>query len=86
MKSSKSRRQRSHAKRRALTRIGVSLHEDFRRRIIRLIQDGQAPLVEKQSCRVSVFRISVEDKPVNVVYDRRTKEIVTFLYPEISHE
>ena len=44
----------------------------------RLIRKGGAPLVEKQSHRVSVYELLHEDRFIYAAYDEIRKQIVTF--------
>lgn len=74
---SKAKAQRRHLRRRIGERLGIEIDVSTMRRIVREIRSGSAAFVERQSNRVSVFRSAVADKPVIVVYDRKTKQIVT---------
>lgn len=78
-KQSKASCQRYHAKKRALERFDVSLTTADLNLVVQMIQDGRATFIEKQSNRVSVFAVIINDKKVNVVYDKTRKTIVTFL-------
>jgi hypothetical protein len=82
--SDKARAQTKHAKRRAFERYGVELNRHQLRELADLIRTGKAEFVEKQSHRVSVFRVPIGDTTARVVYDRQRKTIVTFLPPERS--
>lgn len=78
--SSKARSQRSHARKRALQRFDVQLNRHQLQALVTQIQNGFATLVERQSLRVSVWRITLEDgRRPHVVYDKQRKTIVTFL-------
>lgn len=82
MKMTKTHSQRVHAKRRCLERYGESINRDDIQAIIRLIQSGdtrKAKLLERQSIRVSTWRVTFRDKDMRVVYDRTRKTIVSFL-------
>jgi len=69
----------SHAKRRFKARLGLKLTPKLYASMIQDIQGGQAELVDKQSNRVSIFRLEVDGHTVKVVYDKHTKAIVTVL-------
>jgi len=69
-----------HAKHRFKVRLGVRLTPKMYAGLIQSIQDGDAELVEKQSNRVSIFAMEINDQKVRVVYDKNTKAIVTVLY------
>jgi hypothetical protein len=80
-KNKKRHNQQYHARERFLERYGVVLSRVLRNNIIRDIQGGKYPLVERQSLRVSIFAVTINDKLMHVVYDRQRKELVTVLYP-----
>lgn len=81
MSQSKKSSERSHARRRALERYGIDMGPHTRKRIISAIQNGTSRLVEKQSLRVTVHDVDLDDEgtTVRVCYDRSRKEIITFL-------
>jgi len=78
----KSKAQRIHAKRRCAQRYGVPLSDQLQDELIGKIQSGQATIVHKQSHRVSIFDVAHGDRTLRVVYDRNTKQLVTFLPPD----
>lgn len=78
---SKSKSERTHAKRRARERFGVNLSEPQFDALIKDIQDNKLEFIERQSNRVTVWRGMLEDKEAIVVYDSSRKEIVTFIDP-----
>lgn len=84
---SKNKSQKSHAKKRFNTRLGISLTPELHRFLIRKIQTNQAIRVEKQSNRISVWDIGVSEflpniNELRVVYDCNTKNIVTLLFKD----
>jgi hypothetical protein len=75
----KSQGERIHAKKRALERYGLVLTTADLRVLVSQIQSNGAKLVEDQSLRVGVFMLTAREKEVLVAYDRKRKEIITFL-------
>lgn len=80
-----------HAKKRARQRLGFDLTEDDYDRLIACVKNPEkaeskgigVKFIEKQSCRVSRYRIEIKNLPAfDVVYDSMRETIVTFLYPE----
>ena len=76
-----------HAKKRAKERLGIKLSDDEIKQISTAIRTGEAydafevEYVKDQSHRLKVFKLKYRDLlPVNVVYDKFRKTIVTFLY------
>ena len=70
----KARNQHEHASRRAIQRFGIILdHDDA----IAQIRDGRAEFIERQSCRVTIWRIVQQDQKIVVVYDKNRGTIVT---------
>ncbi len=74
--------QRVHAKKRFLERTGKVLTTADLVAIVGQIQQGKAKLVRRQSNRVSLWDAEHKGEKVRVIYDRRTKEIVTVLLKE----
>lgn len=79
MKRPKKADQVKHAKRRFKARLGLRLTPKLYAAMIQNIQDGDAELVEKQSNRVSIFKVELDGNKLSVVYDKNTKAIVTVL-------
>jgi len=87
----KADQQVEHCKKRFLERFGVRLTPRLRQELITQITTGKAAFVEKQSNRVSVFKVAFTPQPsecsgidpkamvVQVIYDSNTKNIVTAL-------
>ena len=76
----KSQAERRHARRRAQERYGLEFNGTMNKAIIAQIQSGKATFVEKQSHRVSVWDVQIEDGALaRIVYDRERKQVVTFL-------
>ena len=78
----KTQAETAHAKRRAAERLGINLNKKARRTLIHAIQHGELHFVRRQSLRKSIFRCIINEQPVDLVYDRQRKRIITFLYPE----
>ena len=71
--------QRIHAKKRALQRYGVQLTTAQIFDLIDQIKSRDAILVAKQTLRVKVYLVTHGDRYMVAVYDRKRKEIITFL-------
>lgn len=75
----KKKAQLKHAKRRFEGRFEISLNDNEYLQLINKIQKGRAEFVERQSNRVTIWDIEHNDKTIRVVYDKRTKVIVSAL-------
>lgn len=75
----KRKSQKVHAKRRFIQRFGLFLSDQQYEQIVRDIQSQKAQFIEKQSNRVTLWRVIVEDNEVVVVYDKERKSISTVL-------
>lgn len=74
-----------HSRLRAAERYDLFIDRDLRGKIVRSIQKhGPYPVkfVRKQSNRVTVWDVTLEDKTVRAVYDKNRHEIVTVLPPK----
>ncbi len=76
-KKDKKEAQRIHFEKRSLQRVGIILN---RKEIIRKIHNQELEFIERQSNRVSLFRLIHEGTAYKVVYDKERKQIVTILY------
>ncbi len=83
MGMNKRQSQRLHAQRRSIQRTGIYLSEAVERRIIEMIQRGQAEFVRATSVRAKVFRINLDGDVFGVVYDNKRKSIATVLSEEM---
>jgi len=83
---SKAIAQKYHAKRRFCQRLDHSLSEKEYQNLISQIQSGKAEFLERQSNRISLFHITIEDKAIIAVYDKNTSKITTFLTAEMFRE
>jgi hypothetical protein len=79
---SKAKKQSRHARRRARERYALDLHQDAQQQIIRMIQDGEARFIRRQSQRVSLWEVEHDGLRLPIVYDRKRKTIVTVLPQE----
>jgi len=75
----KQKAQRIHARRRAAERYGITLDSELRNALIAEIQRGVTTIMFRQSLRVSIHRVDLDGRVYRVVYDKRRKELVTFL-------
>lgn len=75
----KRKAQLKHAKRRFADRFEISLNDNEYLQLVNKIQKGNAEFVERQSNRVTVWDVEHAEKTIRVVYDKRTKVIVTAL-------
>lgn len=71
-----------HARKRAKERYNLDLSTSDIKMIISDIQNHTAIFVNKQSCRVSVWKISIKGNTYPVVYDKMRHQIITFLPQE----
>ncbi|NMB91712.1 hypothetical protein GYA37_02600 [candidate division WWE3 bacterium] len=87
---SKKQSQKIHAKKRAVERYGVSFNSKDILQLVKAIQNEKAEFVEKISNRQTKFKVFVPEELKNkcpkhsevlVIYDKKRKEIVTFLPP-----
>lgn len=76
MKKTKSHNQKKHFYRRNLERIGVILDEV---ELVKKIQSGRLQFLQRQSNRVTVWLYEFLDKQYKVIYDNRTKNVVTVI-------
>jgi hypothetical protein len=78
--------QRKHAMRRFTERFSKELRDCEYDLIIKHIQTNQAKFIEKQSNRLSVFKVRVENINAFAVYDKQRKTIVTFINETMAIE
>ena len=77
----KKKNQIKHARKRFLNRFDIDLNDNQYIQLVNKIQKGRGELVRRQSNRVSIWDIEFEGQMIRVVYDKKTKAIVTALYP-----
>jgi len=74
--------QSAHARRRVVERFGFPIGEERLEEIAEEIRQGRAKFLYRTSNRVTVWETMIEERPARVVYDKRTKRIVTVIRPE----
>ena len=79
----KAANQINHVKQRFVERFGLSLSNEDLSSMIKSIQNQTAVFVHKKSHRVSIWQVPLSGRLFKVVYDKRTKTVVTVL-PELS--
>jgi hypothetical protein len=67
--------------RRGLERYGVVLDAEKRAEVVRQIRDGEGVFVERWSTARSIWRVTIDEQDLVVVYDKRRGEIATVLHP-----
>ena len=76
----KKKSQHKHARKRALERYGIDYSENLKNELRgKIKRKSQAKFLYKSSLRVSVWEIEHNDNKFKVVYDKKRKNIVTFL-------
>jgi hypothetical protein len=75
----KKRCQQIHAANRARERFGINLSQNDQQEICRMIRDGEASFVRKDSNRVSVFDVLFKEYVIRAVYDKHRHSIATVL-------
>lgn len=85
-RNSKEYAQYRHAIRRAKERVGIDLTITEIRALVKQIQSGGAEFVNKQTNRVSVFKLTLHGKETLVVYDSSRHTIVTFLTTDMARD
>lgn len=74
---------RRHFKSRLLERYGLQATNEDIQKYVQMIQEGRGKMVMKQSLRVSVWDLSVNEKTIRVAYDKNRKELITALPPDV---
>lgn len=82
---SKAVAEKRHAMRRFAQRFPRELTDDEYNSLIKQIQSGKARFIEKQSNRISIFQVKIEDITAIAVYDKSRKTIITFLNKEMAN-
>jgi len=81
----KAANQIGHVKQRFVERFGISLSNEDLTSMISQIQKQTAVFLKRRSHRVSIWQVPLQGRLFEVVYDKRTKTVVTVL-PELSQE
>lgn len=71
--------QRAHFRARAKERLGYELREEEITELIRQVQAGEADLITRPSARLVLWRVIINSRPMVVVYDLETDELVTMM-------
>ena len=79
MRISKGLNERRHAMQRASERYGLVLDRELLAEILDKIRRGRCQLIQRQSLRVAIYDLRIDDQTVRVVYDRKRHELVSFL-------
>lgn len=72
--------ERFHAQKRLSERFG--LPKEYVSKARRLILNGESEFIKAQSKRVQHHRIRLENREMIAVYDKKRKEVVTFMFPD----
>lgn len=77
--------QRIHFQRRAVERLGVALNRDEIQQIVTFIQSGDAQLIDGEP-GFTRWGVSIRGVDCVVVFDEKTKQLVTVLHREWLEE
>ena len=75
-----------HAKKRFHARLRIVYDKQAREDMLKMINDGTAPLVMQQTNRLYIHDMEYQGKSFQVVYDRKRRSIVTCLIPGQTFE
>ena len=78
-KKTKKDSQRGHARRRLAERFGIRITNAELDALANNIRQGIGECLGRQSNRVTIWKIELEGRLMKCAYDKRTKEIVTFM-------
>lgn len=82
---SKVRSLKAHSKDRSTRRYGLTLTNEDLRLLVRKIQCGKGEFVEKQSNRITRWKIEHRDRMWDLIYDKERHRIVTCLSTAEAH-
>lgn len=68
-----------HARKRLQQRFGLEWNKETRAEITKIIHQGQATILEKQSRARTVYSLEYQDQTIRVVWDHNRQEVITFL-------
>lgn len=68
-----------HFKRNLKSRYGLNINRVEKREIVEKIKSGEAELLEKQTLRISVYKVIFKNVPVIIVYDKLRESLCTCL-------
>lgn len=72
-------RQKEHGLRRLRERLGLNSADYVE--IVKMIQEGNAKFVDRQSNRITIFDVEYKGMKARIVYDKIRKNIVTAVPP-----
>lgn len=81
-RKNKAQSQTDHFLRRMRERFCLHLNTGDVRNIIYMIQTGVSEMIDKQSNRVTVHRVTYKGETFSVAYDKQRDTLVTALMPE----
>ena len=73
----KDKGQTRHVKKRCLERLGFPMHQHLACSIIKAIQNQKGRFVRRCGINKSVWELEIESQTVRVVYDKKSKSIIT---------
>ena len=74
-----------HLKRRFYERYNLEITNQDIKEMVRKIQNQQAEFIERQSNRITIWKLQFRDKDYTIVYDKVRKSIVT-VFPEMDEK
>jgi len=74
---------RRHFKNRLSERYGVQATNEDINKYVQMIQEGRGRIVMKQSRRVSVWDLTINEKIIRVAYDKNRGELITALPSDV---
>ena len=75
----KKKSQYQHTQRRACERYGLTIGPKAYNELCQKIKDQNCVFLEKQSNRVSMFAVKMDQQWIPVIYDKERHSVVTFL-------
>lgn len=71
--------QMAHARKRFKERLDIDFTRAMHYELVKKITRNELEFIKKQSNRISIFKAIINDKTVQLVYDRKRGNIVTVL-------
>lgn len=81
MRLSKTKQERLHAKKRAMQRFGIQFGKKHEHDIINQIRTNKATFIRRESLRVTVWRVLLNQIPAIAIYDSY-RHVIVSLWPE----
>lgn len=78
-RKSKTKSNEIHAKKRAFQRTGHRCGLDTLNKFVKLIQNGEAEFIDRQSNNRTRWFVKYAERKIAVVYDKQRKSIITVL-------